>query len=105
MVVNPRTASYWRDAWTGGSQRPKVKPFQPNMPDEELAAVKRLKKEQQERNIIIKPNDKMGGQSVINTDDYVEKVEGMLTETFVDENGEDNKYYEGPMHCNGRDVG
>ena len=56
-----------------------------------------LKKEQDKRKIVIKPNDKMGGQSVMNTKDYVEKVEGMLNATFQDENGEEKRYYEGPI--------
>ena len=33
----------------------------------------------------------------MNTKDYVEKVEGMLNATFQDENGEDKRYYEGPI--------
>ena len=33
----------------------------------------------------------------MNTEDYVEKVQGMLNETFVDENGVENRYYEGPL--------
>jgi len=74
-----------------------LKPFYPNLPDDEAAAVKSLKKEQQERRIIIKPNDKMGGQSVMNTEDYVNKVKKMLNETFVDQNGDEQKYYEGPL--------
>ena len=74
-----------------------LKPFYPNLPDDEAAAVKSLKKEQQERRIIIKPNDKMGGQSIMNTEDYVEKVKKMLNETFVDETGEVKRYYEGPL--------
>ena len=43
-----------------------------------MAALKQLKKQQQERNIVIKQNDKIGGQSVMNTEDYVEKVQQML---------------------------
>ena len=62
-----------------------------------MAALKELKKEQDKRKIVIKPNDKMGGQSVMNTKDYVEKVEGMLNATFQDENGEERRYYEGPI--------
>ena len=33
----------------------------------------------------------------MNTNDYVEKVEGMLNATFQDENGEERRYYEGPI--------
>ena len=36
-------------------------------------------------------------QSVMNTVDYVEKVEGMLKATFVDEEGEQRHYYKGPI--------
>ena len=43
-----------------------------------MAALKQLKKQQQERNIVIKPYDKMEGQSVMNTEEYVEKVQQML---------------------------
>ena len=61
------------------------------------AALKELKKEQDKRRIVIKPNDKMGGQSVMNTVDYVKRVEEMLNATFVDENDEEKRYYEGPI--------
>ena len=74
-----------------------LKPFHPNLPEEELAALKKLKKEQQERRIVIKPNDKIGGQSLMNTGDYVEKVQKMLHQTFTDNNGEEKRYYEGPL--------
>ena len=46
--------------------------------------MKELKKEQDKRRIMIKPND------------YVERVEEMLNANFVDENGEE-KRNEGPI--------
>ena len=33
----------------------------------------------------------------MNTVDYVEKVEGMLKAKFIDENGEEEGYYKGPI--------
>ena len=74
-----------------------LKPFHSNIPDDQMLALKELKKEQDKRRIVIKPNDKMGGQSVMNTADYVQKVEGMLRATFVDEGGEQRHYYKGPI--------
>ena len=74
-----------------------LKPYHSNLPNDQVAALKELKKEQDKRNIVIKPNDKMGGQSVMNTNDYVEKVGQMLNETFQDENGEVKRYYAGPI--------
>ena len=74
-----------------------LKPFSPNLPEDELVALKELRKEQQKRNIVIKPNDKMGGQSIMNTSDYVRKVDTMLNDTYTDENGEEKRYYQGPL--------
>ena len=39
----------------------------------------------------------MGGQSVMNTEDYVKEVEEMLSATFVDENNEEQRYYKRPI--------
>ena len=74
-----------------------LKPYHSNLPVDQVAALKELKKQQDQRKIVIKPNDKMGGQSVMNTEDYVKKVEEMLSATFVDENNEEQRYYKGPI--------
>ena len=68
-----------------------LKPFHSNLPEDQVAGLKELKKEQDKRRIVIKPNDKMGGQSLMNTVDYVEKVEEMLNATFEDESGEEKR--------------
>ena len=61
-----------------------LKPFHSNLPVDQVAALKELKKEQDKRRIMIMPND------------YVERVEEMLNANFVDEN-EEEKRNTGPI--------
>ena len=59
---------------------------QPNITSEEEEGLKHLKELQNDRVIVIKPNDKTGGCSILPCDDYIRAMNKKLTDTFVDEN-------------------
>ena len=44
--------------------------------------------------ITIKPNDKTGGCSILNTTDYIKALELLLYDTYLDENSNRKPYYE-----------
>ena len=83
-----------------------LKPHHSNLPEDELKAIKELALLQKQRKITIKPNDKDGGQSVMDTPDYIEKMEKHLNAMVIDEQGLEQKYYEpsGPIEVS-RDYG
>ena len=64
-----------------------------NLTKEQTEGIKILTHEQKTRNIVIKPNDKNGGCSVLNFNDYVECCEKMLYAKFIDEKGVEKPYY------------
>ena len=64
-----------------------------NLTKEQESAITTLKQEQKSRNICIKPNDKNGGCSVMNTNDYIKQCEAMLYATYKDDKGEEQTYY------------
>ena len=64
-----------------------------NLSQEQEKAIVILKQEQKNRNICIKPNDKNGGCSVMNTSDYIKQCEAMLYATYKDAAGEEQTYY------------
>ena len=83
-----------------------LKPHHSNLPEADLEALKELNLLQKQRKITIKPNDKDGGQSIMDTPDYIEKMEKHLSATVIDKNGIEKKYYEhsGPIEVT-RDFG
>ena len=54
------------------------------------------------RIITIKPNDKTGGVSVLNTTDYIKSMDTLLQSKFTDSDGIDHPYFE-PLEPNQAD--
>ena len=71
-----------------------LKPHHSNLPADEIKAIKDINDLQRECVITIKPNDKEGGQSVMDTPDYIAKMEKQLNATVTDNSGLEQKYYE-----------
>ena len=53
-----------------------------------------LNKLQKSRVITIKPNDKTGGCSVLNTSDYIDSMEILLKAKHTDANGQEHPYFQ-----------
>ena len=65
-----------------------------NLPESERRALNELNKLQKSRQITIKPNDKTGGCSVLNTSDYIESMEILLKAKHTDANGQEHPYFQ-----------
>lgn len=65
-----------------------------NLPECEKRAMNELIKLQKSRQICIKPNDKTGGCSVLNTTDYVNSLETLLSAKHTDSDGFDHPYFQ-----------
>ena len=65
-----------------------------NLPENEKRAMHELIELQKSRQITIKPNDKTGGVSIMNTDDYVKSMENLLNSKFIDEDGNEHPYFQ-----------
>ena len=65
-----------------------------NISSEEFEAMKILKKEQQNGNIVIYPADKGGGWVVMDMADYIEEMKSQLTATFKCDDGTVKPFYE-----------
>ena len=48
---------------------------------------------QKQRIITVKPNDKMGGQSILPTEDYIESLMKQLEDSYQDKQGVTHQYY------------
>ena len=51
-------------------------------------------KAQKNRLITVKPNDKMGGQSILPTEDYIDSLMRQLEDSYTDKQGVTHKYYQ-----------
>ena len=71
-----------------------LQPYRSNIPKDEEAAMARIVEAQKKRLITLKPNDKMGGQSILPTEDYIESLIKQLEDSYVDEQGETHHYYQ-----------
>ena len=60
----------------------------PNLTQAEWDGIKSLQVQQKNRQIIVKPNDKTGGCSILDFDSYVETMRAKLKDTFVGKDGE-----------------
>ena len=67
--------------------------FYPNLTKDQEQGIETLISKQRTRDITIKPNDKNGGVSVLNTSDYIEACESMLFATYKDLEGSNQTYY------------
>ena len=67
---------------------------QPNLPENERRALNELVELQKSRQITIKPNDKTGGASIMNTEDYIKSMENILDAKFVDSDGVEHPYFQ-----------
>ena len=67
---------------------------QSNLSEEAWLGIKSLQERQRKKEIIIKPNDKTGGCSVLNYNSYVDAMKSKLLETFHDKNGIERPKYE-----------
>lgn len=65
----------------------------PNLTKEQQAAIDLLVSAQRRREITVKPNDKCGGSSILNLQDYIEACNGHLFDTFPDEHGHEQPLY------------
>ena len=65
-----------------------------NLTKDEIGAMNSLIELQKKRVITLKPNDKMGGVSVMNTDDYIEEMLHMLNAVHTDKDGRNHPYFE-----------
>lgn len=65
-----------------------------NLPECEVRAMNELIRLQKSRQICIKPNDKTGGCSVLNTTDYVNSLESLLSAKHTDSDGFDHPYFQ-----------
>ena len=68
--------------------------YRKNYTKEEEKALEQLVKSQKDRTITIKPNDKTGGCSILNTEDYIAALQLMLKKVLIDENGNYSPCYE-----------
>ena len=60
----------------------------PNLTEEEWEAIGSLKEEQSSKQIIVKPNDKTGGCSILDYDSYVDAMKVKLCEQDTNARGE-----------------
>ena len=67
---------------------------QTNLPQSEKIAMKQLIDLQKSREITIKPNDKTGGTSILNTEDYIKSMHGILDAKFMDGDGHEHPYFQ-----------
>ena len=65
----------------------------PNLTRQHQEAIDQLVSAQRRREITIKPNDKCGGCSLLNFDDYLEACHSHLYATFPDNQGQQLPYY------------
>ena len=65
-----------------------------NLTEPEWLGIKTLQEKQQKKQIIVKPNDKTGGCSVLDYDSYVQAMEAKLSETFMTKSGAIKPKYE-----------
>ena len=65
-----------------------------NLPEKERRALKELTDLQKERVITCKPHDKTGGTAVLNTGDYINSMETLLTSKFSNPDGSEQPYFQ-----------
>ena len=70
-----------------------MKQAHPNLSEEEQGAIQELVALQGSGNIVIKPNDKSGGWSIMDLKDYKEACNAQLSATYFDEDGIEQPYY------------
>ena len=70
-----------------------IKPYKSNIPKDEEAAMANIVDAQRRRIITLKPNDKMGGQSILPTQDYIDSLMGQLEDSYIDKDGITHNYY------------
>ena len=70
-----------------------IKPYKSNHPRDEEAAMERIVEAQKKRVIPLKPNDKMGVQSILPTEDYIESLMKQIENFHIDKNGEKQYHY------------
>jgi hypothetical protein len=68
--------------------------YRKNLTKKEEEALEFLVKSQKDSIVTIKPNDKTGGCSILNTEDYIAAFELMLNKVIVDEQGNNTPCYE-----------
>ena len=61
----------------------KLNSYDPNLTEEKWGAVESLKGKQNNKDIVLKPNDKTGGCSVLDCDAYTSSMKAKLCETCV----------------------
>ena len=64
-----------------------------NLPENEKRAMNEIVHLQKERIITLKPNDKTGGVSVLNTEDYIKSMDYLLHAKHTDSDGVDHPYF------------
>ena len=68
--------------------------YNPNLTKEEWEAIGSLKEKQSSKQIIIKPNDKTGGCSILDYNSYVDAMKVKLCEQYTNARGETAPKYE-----------
>jgi len=68
-----------------------------NVSDNDKETIDFLIKAQRDRIITIKPNDKTGGCSILNTIDYIKSLDNLLNDTYLDKHNVSHPLYEGDV--------
>ena len=71
-----------------------IQPYRSNIHKDEEIAMAKIVEAQKKRLITVKPNNKMGGQSILPTEDYIDSLMAQLEDSYVDKQGQTHQYYQ-----------